>query len=37
VADPQGGFAPLDRDISAIAEANDPPSKCQRPFKQDRD
>jgi len=37
VADPQGGFAPLDRDTSTIAEANDPPSKHQRPFKQDRD
>ncbi|KAL9390230.1 hypothetical protein Peur_018835 [Populus x canadensis] len=37
VADPQGGFAPLDRDTSTIAEANDPPSKHQRLFKQDRD
>nr|TKS10412.1 hypothetical protein D5086_0000083280 [Populus alba] len=36
VADPQGGFTPLDRDTSAIADANDPPSKRQRPFKQDR-
>ncbi|KAJ6888084.1 hypothetical protein NC652_029185 [Populus alba x Populus x berolinensis] len=36
VTDPQGGFTPLDRDTSAIADANDPPSKRLRPFKQDR-
>jgi len=37
MADLQGEFAPLGRDTSAIAEANDPPSKRQRPFKQDHD
>jgi len=37
VSNSQGGFASLDRDTSAIVEANDPLNKRQCPFKQDRD
>ncbi|KAI9377557.1 hypothetical protein POPTR_019G076450v4 [Populus trichocarpa] len=36
-ADPLSGFTSLDCGTSTISEANDPPSKRQRPSKLDRD